>query len=154
MTTLRYVEYDDDGFIFHIAEVDVADPVGTVHPALLGVTDKKVIAEHERRLAEHREFGRSLLLASLIDSHNTYRAAGESRGIHVLADGAPTPTHDGHRFDVTKGKIRAATAAEKKAYDAAVAESVAAAEAAEGERVKAAIAEVLAEQGVIPEPGA
>jgi hypothetical protein len=115
---MKYVEYDENGHLFHICEALISPPATGPSPALSGGTQAEIDA-WQKQIDDHLAYGRSLQLASLIDSHQKIQAATPLRGVHVLADTDPMPTHEGHIYDHSTSQVRAMTAGEKKAWQAA-----------------------------------
>lgn len=139
---MKYVEYDSDGNIFHVCEAFISPPDSI--PAYLKSSEDK--ARHEA----HYAYGRSLQLASLIDSHEKIQKATPGRGIHVLEDDHDLPTlatgdqPPSHKYDHATSTLRSLTTDEVAQHAVAWEATQAAEEAREQARVDKAVERSLA----------
>lgn len=103
-----YVEHDAEGNLVHVAEVHTTEgrDVGQQLPGLTA-EEKAAHAKAVAAAIDAREADTRAALAQATTPH---------AGLVVLPKGAAVPTAEGHRVDLTTGKVRARTAAERKAY--------------------------------------
>lgn len=102
-----YVEHDAQGNLVSVVEVLTTEGRAVEQePPGLTVEQRADRAKRVQAAIDEREAATRAQLA---------QAATPHAGIVVLPKGATVPTHDGHKVDLSTGKVRALTAAERKA---------------------------------------